>query len=318
MSELFCQQKQKSKTALIISILIGGLFGWFAVTAVQGEETPSPVTVTWSPQQPKQGDVIHLVFKAAEKIVLKEARIGSKSVPLFVFPNQTGEWHGLLGVDPNPQRLAPGAPGDYEVKVQLASNSVSDTVEMVKMASIHIFPKEFPKEHITLPSKVQLSSKDLEQVRKDNTEISSLWPKVMPERFWQGPFIMPVEGRPGSPFGVRRWINGEPRSPHTGMDIKVPEGTPIKAANHGQVALVGDYFFSGLSVFIDHGQGLYTMYFHFSEIKVKLGEKVSKGDVIGLAGMTGRASGPHLHWGVRLGGARVDPVALIDVTKNVR
>ena len=81
-----------------------------------------------------------------------------------------------------------------------------------------------------------------------------------PERFWEGPFVIPVEGRPGSPFGLRRWINGEPRSAHSGLDIKAPEGKPVQAANRGKVVLVGDFFFGGNSVFVDHGQGVYTMY----------------------------------------------------------
>ncbi len=314
MSEPFCLflLKIKRKTGLVIMPFMVFCLAWFVTTAARAEEAGSPLTLTWSPQQPKQGDIIHLVFKAADKAVLKEATIKSKSIPLFSLPDHPGEWHALLGVDPSRH-----LPGDYEVKAKLVSTSDSDRVEMAKIASLNILPRKFPEEHLTLPSKVQLSNEDLARVRKDNIEISSLWSKVLPERLWQGSFIMPVEGRPGSAFGVRRWINGEPRNFHTGMDIKVPEGTPIKSSNNGRVALVGDYFFSGLSVFIDHGQGLYTMYFHFSEIKVKVDEKVSKGDVLGLAGMTGRASGPHLHWGVRLGGARVNPEALIDITENI-
>ena len=123
-----------------------------------------------------------------------------------------------------------------------------------------------------------------------------------------------MEGRPGSRFGLRRWINGERKNSHTGMDIKAPEGQPVKAANSGRVALVGDFFFAGRAVFLDHGQGVYTMYFHLSKIDVEEGQKVSKGEVLGLVGMTGRATGPHLHWGARLGGARVDPASLVERT----
>jgi murein DD-endopeptidase MepM/ murein hydrolase activator NlpD len=100
------------------------------------------------------------------------------------------------------------------------------------------------------------------------------------------------------------------------MDIKAPEGKPVWAANNGRVVLVGDFFFAGRAVFVDHGQGVYTMYFHLSQIDVEEGQKVAKGEMLGLVGMTGRATGPHLHWGVRLGGARVDPASLVERTQG--
>jgi len=108
-------------------------------------------------------------------------------------------------------------------------------------------------------------------------------------------------------------INDEPRSPHTGIDIIAPEGSPVRATNNGKVILTDDLFFSGNSIILDHGQGLYTMYFHLSKFLVKVGQKVGKGDIIGLMGSTGRASGPHLHWGVRLQETRVDPISLMSL-----
>jgi len=185
-------------------------------------------------------------------------------------------------------------------------------------STIRILPQAFGEEHLTLPdSKVTLSPESLARVNRERVRIASLWEAETRERFWEGPFLVPVQGRPGSPFGLRRWINEQPRSPHTGMDIRAPEGTSVLAANHGRVALVGDFFFGGNSVFLDHGQGVYTMYFHLSSINVVEGQNVTKGDLLGLVGMTGRATGPHLHWGVRLGGARVDPVSLVARTEGV-
>jgi murein DD-endopeptidase MepM/ murein hydrolase activator NlpD len=121
---------------------------------------------------------------------------------------------------------------------------------------------------------------------------------------------MPTEGSVQYTFGRRRVINGQPRNPHTGEDISAPQGAPVAAINYGTVRLVADQFFSGKSVVIDHGLGLYSMYFHLSEIAVRVGDLVAKSQVIGAVGATGRASGPHLHWGVRLNGARVNPLSL--------
>jgi murein DD-endopeptidase MepM/ murein hydrolase activator NlpD len=182
---------------------------------------------------------------------------------------------------------------------------------------VRIDPRTFEKEELTLPdSMVHLRADDGKRVERENGTIGALWPRNSPERMWDGPFAAPVQGRPGSPFGLRRWINGERRSFHTGRDIQAPRGTPVLASNHGRVCLQGDFFFGGKSVFVDHGQGLYTMYFHLSEILVKPGEEVRRGQILGRVGSTGRATGPHLHWGVRMGGARVDPDALVRITEQ--
>jgi murein DD-endopeptidase MepM/ murein hydrolase activator NlpD len=137
-----------------------------------------------------------------------------------------------------------------------------------------------------------------------------LWRLVSPENLWLGPFLSPVNSELTSGFGRRRIVNNQPRSPHSGVDLKAETGTPIQAANAGRVVLAEDLFFSGNTVVLDHGLGLYTYYAHCSKILVKTGEIVRKGQRIAEVGATGRVTGPHLHWACRLNQARVNPLDL--------
>lgn len=123
---------------------------------------------------------------------------------------------------------------------------------------------------------------------------------------------IPVPGPYSSAFGLKRFYNDQPRSPHSGLDIAAPEGTPINVAASGTVTAVGDYFFNGKTVIVDHGLGLSTMYCHMSEIDVEVGQKIEVGETIGLVGKTGRVTGPHLHWGVSLNNTRVDPLLFVE------
>jgi murein DD-endopeptidase MepM/ murein hydrolase activator NlpD len=174
----------------------------------------------------------------------------------------------------------------------------------------------YPVQRLTLPRKFdELDAATLARIQQEQAVLSRLWETVTPDRRWQGPFRVPLESAaPPNGFGVRRIINGEPRAPHTGADFSAPAGTPVMASNAGTVALVAEQFFSGRTVILDHGLGLYTMYFHLQECLVREGQRVAPGEVIGRVGSTGRATGPHLHWGVRLNGARIDPEALVNLT----
>jgi murein DD-endopeptidase MepM/ murein hydrolase activator NlpD len=179
--------------------------------------------------------------------------------------------------------------------------------------TVRVGPFDYPVQKLTLPKgQVDLSAKDLARVERENREIAALWGRRGERRF-SLPLAAPLDPLPrGGRFGSRRVINGQPRSPHGGADYTVAAGTPVLSAADGTVALVGDHFFGGRSVFVDHGDGLVTMYMHLSRVDVAEGEAVRRGETIGAVGASGRATGPHLHFGVRWRAARVDPSQLLD------
>lgn len=180
---------------------------------------------------------------------------------------------------------------------------------------LHIGLGEYPysvqRLEIKDRSRVDLSPENLARVQRENAMIGKLWGRQGKPRF-SLPLGAPLENMPaGGRFGAKRIINGEPRSPHTGADYAVPQGTPVLAVDNAVVALAGEFFFSGNAVFLDHGNGLISMYFHLHEVFVEQGDEVSRGRLIGTVGSTGRSTGPHLHFGVRWQGERVDPALLL-------
>jgi murein DD-endopeptidase MepM/ murein hydrolase activator NlpD len=179
-------------------------------------------------------------------------------------------------------------------------------------ATVRVGRFDYPTQRLTLPRHmVELSPKDLERVRRENREMARLWTREGPRRF-SLPLGAPLEPLPaGGRFGHRRIINGSPRSPHGGADYAARAGTPLLAAADGTVAMVADQFFGGNAVFLDHGDGLVTVYMHLLRVDVAEGASVRRGDRVGAVGSTGRATGPHLHFGVRWRGARVDPALLL-------
>lgn len=217
---------------------------------------------------------------------------------------EKGRWVAVLG-------LALELPvGTHRLRAIVAGDE--------KTLPVEVGEKNYPVQRITLKdsSKVNLSASDEARAVNEITEIQGF------KRHWReaddtdSDFVLPAEGRLASRFGLRRFFNGEPRSPHSGLDLAVPRGTPIRASAHGQVLAVDDYFFNGKTVFVDHGNGLITMYCHLDRIDVEAGDAVGQGQRIGLSGMTGRVSGPHLHWSVVLNGAMVDPALFITKTKK--
>jgi murein DD-endopeptidase MepM/ murein hydrolase activator NlpD len=174
-------------------------------------------------------------------------------------------------------------------------------------------PKKYAEQRLTIKNQRQVnpSAEDLERIGRERGRIDAALGTFSPERPPAFSMSAPVSGRRSSSFGLRRFFNGEPRNPHSGMDIAAPEGTPILAPADGRVIEAGDFFFNGRSVFVDHGSGVVSMYCHLSRIDVAPGDEVREGAQLGLVGATGRVTGPHLHWGVSINRALVDPALLL-------
>jgi murein DD-endopeptidase MepM/ murein hydrolase activator NlpD len=164
---------------------------------------------------------------------------------------------------------------------------------------------------------VDLDTITLNRVKNEASIVNALWAVDITAPAWEGEFLMPVGGKVIGAFGKRSIINNNKRALHTGIDLRGKQGTPVKATNNGRVMLVADHFFTGNSLYLDHGGGIISMYFHLDKIMVEEGNTIKRGEIIGLVGSTGRATGPHLHWGVRINGARVNPLTLIELSKEL-
>ena len=221
-----------------------------------------------------------------------------------------GSYEGLLGIDMDTR------PGAHPLKVV-----GTDEAEKIytRFFVLTVGKANFGSQTLSLPSSmVDLDPQTMERVEREEARLKVLFQGHRKEKIWKGPFARPVPGGCSTAFGLRRIINGQTKSPHTGVDLRAEEGASILASNDGIVVLVDDLFFSGKSVILDHGWGTYSMYFHLSETLVQEGERVEKGAVLGRVGSTGRSQGPHLHWGIRIDGARVDPLALLGLTEHLR
>lgn len=224
---------------------------------------------------------------------------------VLVVREEGKQWIAVVGI---PLSVKPGQE-HIQVKDAAGQRKVAFTVGA----------KEYVAQHITLKNRRQVDPNpdDLKRIERELAEQLAAYARyragVTPSNLL---LDRPVDGgRLSSPFGLRRFFNGQERNPHSGLDFAVPAGTPIKAPAAGVVVLVGDYFFNGKTVFLDHGQGLVSMFCHMSAIDVKVGDEVPRGGVVGKVGATGRATGPHLHWNVSLNDARIDPAIFIGVFK---
>jgi murein DD-endopeptidase MepM/ murein hydrolase activator NlpD len=206
-----------------------------------------------------------------------------------------GGWHALVGL---PLDLVPG-----EQRVEVIHGDDRRSTE-----SFAVRAKDYPRQNLQIkdsnlvePDPASLARIDAEQRVQD--EVKTRWRDAPADL----ELIAPASGRLSSRFGLARVINGQPRAPHRGLDLAAPTGTPVRAPSGGTVSHVGDFFFNGRTVFVDHGQGLISMICHLDQVEVTAGQEVRPGQRLGLSGASGRATGPHVHWTVFLNGTAVDP-----------
>jgi len=214
-------------------------------------------------------------------------------------------WNVLVGIDLETK------PGSYVVTI--VSGALRATRTLV------VTPKAFPTRTLSVDSAfVNPPASEQARIDADNALLHATWSHPAADKLWTGPFERPVTQPANSAFGSRSVFNGEVRNPHTGADFLSPAGTPVKAPAAGRVAIARALYYSGNTVVIDHGLGLFSLFAHFSEIGVKEGDTVRSGDIVGKVGATGRVTGPHLHWAVRINDARVDPLSLLAVLGPAR
>lgn len=260
----------------------------------------APPTIRVHARAFQPGEVVEIAVTAAAGAHVRISAL-DHTVPAFAISPTT--WHALLGLDLDVKL------GAHDIVVETGPSSAARAVYHMVIA-----PKAFPTRRLTVDEAYVNPPADVEtRIETEAKRLTALWASSSDDRRWSTPFVRPVPDPANSAFGSRSILNGQPRSPHGGADFLSEAGTPVHAPNDGLVVLTGDLYYTGNTVVIDHGQGLLSLFAHLSRIDVQEGATVHAGDVLGLVGATGRVTGPHLHWTVRLGGARVDPLSLLAV-----
>jgi len=292
-----------NKLSILVVWILGSAVSLGCCAGLWGQAA-FPVQHTARSLQP--GEVVRFVVKLPERANEVEAEAFKKTFAFY--PSTSGDsnvWEGLVGIDLNI------SPGNHVVRISASKNGAT---VFATSHTLKVLSKEFPVRRITVEKKfVSPPESELDRIRVESKKVSAIFSKTTRERLWSGTFLRPVPGEAISSFGKKSFVNGQPRSPHSGTDFRAGKGTPIKSPNAGKVVLVQDLFFAGGTVIVDHGLGLYSYFAHLSAFKVAEGDVLEKGDVVGEVGATGRVTGPHLHWTLRLAGTRVDPLSLMAV-----
>lgn len=251
-----------------------------------------------------QGSLLRLDVRSATAIKDLKGEWNEHAIPFWPDARIKNLEHGLLGID---LELAAGK-YNLAIAAELANGKAAKC-----SAEISVKAGNFAVEKLTVAKEyAELSAEDIARAEKEGQRLREVFATVTPEKLWQGRFRLPLDGaHPAKNFGQRRVLNGNPESPHTGMDFPAAAGTPIHAAQAGRVVLAENLFFSGNTVVVDHGLGIYTFYGHMERMDVADGDTVKVGTVLGLVGATGRVTGPHLHWALKVATARVNPLQIV-------
>jgi len=264
-------------------------------------------TLRLSPPGTSQGSLLLIELKGPQPLAEVQGDWGGRSVPLWREGASEAQRMGLLGAD------LEKAPGEYELKI---TGQTAGGAKVTCSVKVVVSKGQFATEKLQVEKQfVEPNPEQIKRADEERQKLRDIFDKVTPERLWDGKFRIPLDGvTSGTNFGKRRILNGNPGSPHSGVDLPGTTGTPVHAAQRGHVVLAEELFFAGNTVVVDHGLGIYTFYGHLSEIGVKVGDAVETGAVLGKVGATGRVTGPHLHWGLTVERARVNPLLLVKLT----
>ncbi|UCC38468.1 MAG: M23 family metallopeptidase [Candidatus Aminicenantes bacterium] len=266
--------------------------------------SPSGITVELAYRAFQPGEAIIVTIEEGTNIVDAQVRFLGRRYDMGK-DEASSKLYTFVGLDLNIKS------GSYLMEIVL-TNILGQRERLHK--DISVLARKFRvkklwvrEEFVTPPRKA------LNRIRRDAEIIRIIYGMITPRWLGEGSFILPCSGEVHPNFGERRIFNNKPRSPHSGVDISAPLGTLVMASNSGKVVFAGDLYYAGKTVIIEHGLGVFTFYCHFSKIKANRGDFVKKGDIIGEVGATGRVTGAHLHWSIKIFESRVDPFSLLSL-----
>jgi murein DD-endopeptidase MepM/ murein hydrolase activator NlpD len=273
--------------------------------AAQQHDVQVTLQLTRTPGVLRTGDAVLVSVESSASVTMLEGDAFGRPVAFW----QAGErqWYGLIGIDVG------ASAGAYELQVRASSEGGRVDARM----PLVVERRRVETRRIRVAERfANPPDAEVPRILRDAERLANVLGHSLPTRFWRGGFAAPVPGASTSSFGRVTVLNGRRGGPHRGVDFQAAEGTPVLAPNAGVVVLAGDLYFTGNTVVVDHGAGLLSLMAHLSRIDVEEGRYVSAGELLGQSGSTGRVTGPHLHWAMRLGGANVDPLSLISALRQ--
>jgi hypothetical protein len=284
---------------------MGPLARLLVIAALAGQASlPSPLQVFHRARALAPGEAVLVDVKSRDVIDEVQAEWMGGRITFFAVGDNT--WQGVAPID-----LA-AKPGTYTMVISARTRNGTRPTRY----PLTIVPRTFPARTLRVEDKfAEPPRAALGRIERESKAVEAIFARRASSRMWNEAFVAPVPGVATSSFGRRTIVNGEPRAPHSGMDFQAEPGTPVTAPNRGTVVLVADQYFAGRVVIIDHGAHVFSYLAHLSAIDVETGDVVERGQRIALSGATGRVTGPHLHWTLRIGAARVDPLSMVYVTR---
>ena len=274
-------------------------------TTVVIAQAPPVLDVVLVARAMQPGEVVRVDVTCTCATVAPRALAFDRNIPLALSPDGT-RWQGLVGINIDVE------PGVYPLLLSAPHLQPPPAHE----TPLRVLPKQFRTRTLRVaPEYVDPPADVIDRIVREAAELNGIYKTVTPQ-VWNKPFVLPLTTQPTPNFGSRSVFNGQPRNPHAGIDFSSPTGTVVTAPAVGTVVLARDLYFTGNTVVVDHGSGLYSVFAHFSALGVEAGDTVDIGTRLGRVGATGRVTGPHLHWSIRLNETRVDPLSLIEATEN--